>query len=107
MQTLGELLRELREKSRISFRHLAARVHITAPYLSDIELNRRHPSDKVLANLARALHTSVEELRHHYPKSLITEIQRRITIWFMASALRWISRRRSDRVPPLSEKEAS
>jgi len=86
---------------------LAARVHITAPYLSDIELNRRHPSDKVLANLARALHTSVEELRQHDPKSLITEIQRRITIWLMASALRRISRGRSDRVPPLSEKEAS
>ena len=79
MQTLGERLRELREKSRISLRHLAARVHITAPYLSDIELNRRHPSDKVLADLARALHTSVDELRQHDPKSLITEIQRRIT----------------------------
>ena len=43
MQTLGERLRELREKRGISLRNLAARVRITAPYLSDIELNRRHP----------------------------------------------------------------
>ena len=78
MQTLGERLRELREKHRISLRHLAAKVHITAPYLSDIELDRRHPSDRVLADLARALHASVEELRQHDPKSLLSDIQRRI-----------------------------
>ena len=78
MQTLGERLRELREKNRISLRHLAARVRITAPYLSDIELDRRHPSERVLADLARALHTPVDELRQHDPKSLLSEIQRRI-----------------------------
>src|ERR1700758_4442689 len=78
MQTLGEHLRELREKSRISLRSLAARVRITAPYLSDIELDRRHPSDRVLGDLARALHTTAEELRQHDPKSVLSEIQRRI-----------------------------
>jgi transcriptional regulator with XRE-family HTH domain len=78
MQTLGERLRELREKNRVSLRSLAARVRITAPYLSDIELDRRHPSDRVLADLARALHASVDELRQHDPKSLLSEIQRRI-----------------------------
>jgi transcriptional regulator with XRE-family HTH domain len=78
MQTLGKRLRELREKNRISLRSLAARVRITAPYLSDIELDRRHPSDRVLADLARALHASVEDLRQHDPKSLLSEIQRRI-----------------------------
>jgi transcriptional regulator with XRE-family HTH domain len=78
MQTLGERLRELRETNRLSLRHLAARVHITAPYLSDIELDRRHPSDKVLVDLARALHTSIDELRQHDPKSLLADIERRI-----------------------------
>jgi transcriptional regulator with XRE-family HTH domain len=78
MQTLGERLRELREKNRVSLRSLAARVRITAPYLSDIELDRRHPSDRVLADLARALHTPVDDLRQHDPKSLLSEIQRRI-----------------------------
>jgi len=78
MQTLGKRLRELREKNRVSLRSLAARVRITAPYLSDIELDRRHPSDRVLADLARALHASVDDLRQHDPKSLLSEIQRRI-----------------------------
>lgn len=78
MQTLGERLRELREKNRVSLRTLAARVRITAPYLSDIELDRRHPSERVLADLARALHAPVEDLQQHDPKSLLREIQRRI-----------------------------
>ena|SRR5438128_11651327 len=78
MQTLGTRLRELREKNGTSLRNLAARVHITPPYLSDIELDRRHPSDRVLGDLARALHTPVDDLRQHDPKSLLTEIQRRI-----------------------------
>src|SRR5205823_2637773 len=78
MQTLGGCLRELRERNKVSLRSLAARVRITAPYLSDIELNRRHPSERVLADLARALHASVDELRQHDPKSLLTEIQKRI-----------------------------
>jgi transcriptional regulator with XRE-family HTH domain len=78
MQTLGERLRELRERNRFSLRSLAARVRITAPYLSDIELDRRHPSDRVLADLARALRASVDDLRQHDPKSLLSDIQRRI-----------------------------
>ena len=78
MQTLGTRLRELREKNGISLRNLAARVHITPPYLSDIELDRRHPSDRVLGDLARALRTPVDDLRQHDPKSLLAEIQRRI-----------------------------
>jgi transcriptional regulator with XRE-family HTH domain len=78
MQTLGQHLRELREKNHVSLRHLAARVRITAPYLSDIELGRRHPSDKVLAELARALHTPVDDLRRLDPRTLLNEIEKRI-----------------------------
>jgi len=62
----------------MSLRNLAARVRITAPYLSDIELNRRHPSDRVLGELARALHAPVDDLRAHDPRSLVSEIERRI-----------------------------
>jgi transcriptional regulator with XRE-family HTH domain len=79
MVTLGQHLRGLREKNRISLRQLAAKVRITAPYLSDIELDRRHPSDRVLVELARALHAPVEDLRQHDPRSLLAEIQRRIS----------------------------
>jgi transcriptional regulator with XRE-family HTH domain len=78
MQTLGQHLRELREKNHISLRGLASRVRITPPYLSDIELGRRHPSDRVLADLARALRTSVEDLRRHDPKALLDDIRQRL-----------------------------
>jgi transcriptional regulator with XRE-family HTH domain len=78
MQTLGQHLRELREKSHMSLRSLASRIRITAPYLSDIELGRRHPSDRVLADLARALRTSVDDLRRHDPKALLDDIRQRL-----------------------------
>ena len=78
MQTLGTYLRALREKRRISLRRVAARARITAAYLSDIELGRRHPSEKVLAELAAALNTSFDDLRRHDPRALINDIQKRV-----------------------------
>ena len=78
MPTLGEHLRALREKNHISLRGLASRVRITAPYLSDIELGRRHPSDRVLADLARALRTTVDDLRGHDPRALMRDIRQRL-----------------------------
>ena len=78
MQTLGQHLRELREKSHISLRSLAARVRITPPYLSDIELGRRHPSDRVLADLAKALRTTADDLRRYDPKALLDDIRQRL-----------------------------
>jgi transcriptional regulator with XRE-family HTH domain len=78
MPTLGQHLRDLRERNHISLRSLASRVRITAPYLSDIELGRRHPSERVLADLARALRTPVDDLRRHDPRALMNEIQARL-----------------------------
>jgi transcriptional regulator with XRE-family HTH domain len=78
MQTLGTYLRALRGKRRISLRRVAAKARISAEYLSDIELGRRHPSDRVLAELATALNTSVDDLRRHDPKALISDIQKRV-----------------------------
>ena len=78
MQTLGTYLRALREKRRVSLRRVATRARITAAYLSDIELGRRHPSEKVLAELAAALNTSFDDLRRHDPKALISDIQKRV-----------------------------
>ena len=62
----------------MSLRHVAAKAKITAPYLSDIELGRRHPSERVLADLAKALRTEIEELRQHDPKALFEDIRERI-----------------------------
>jgi len=78
MQTLGQHLREVREKRQISIRRLAKTIGVTAAYLSDIELGRRHPSEVVMASLAKALHTSIDDLHRHDPRSLINEIQIRV-----------------------------
>ena len=94
MPTLGEHLRELREKNNVSLRALASRVRITAPYLSDIELGRRHPSDRVLTDLARALRTTVDDLRRHDPRALMHEIQQRLDhdVGFAPALRRLLSR---------------
>lgn len=63
MMTLGEFIRERRENLDLSLRELARRAQVTAPFLSDIELGRRYPSDEVLVRLSTALGVTIEELR--------------------------------------------
>jgi transcriptional regulator with XRE-family HTH domain len=63
MKTLGERIRELRESKDISLREFAARLGISASFVSDVELGRRFPSDKVLAEMAKLLGTTFDELK--------------------------------------------
>jgi transcriptional regulator with XRE-family HTH domain len=49
MKTLGEHIKEVREERDLSVRELAKKLNVSAPFLSDVELGRRHPSDEVLA----------------------------------------------------------
>lgn len=39
---IGKTIRKLREKKQISVRGMAKRIGISAPFLSDMELGRRH-----------------------------------------------------------------
>jgi len=57
--SLGQRLRELRDKADLSLRELAKKVGISSPFLSDIELGRRFPSEEILAKLAGALNVSL------------------------------------------------
>jgi transcriptional regulator with XRE-family HTH domain len=59
--TLGEAVRYLREARGLSLRELAERVGVSAPFLSDVERNRR-ATDR-LEGLAQALQVSVDVLR--------------------------------------------
>ena len=61
--SLGQRLRELRDKVSLSLRKLADQIGISAPFLSDIELGRRFPSEEILAKLAGALEVSPDELK--------------------------------------------
>ncbi|WAC06755.1 MAG: helix-turn-helix transcriptional regulator [Thermodesulfobacteriota bacterium] len=63
MKTLGQRIRELREKKDLSLREFAKRIGVSAPFVSDIELGRRYPSDKLFEIMANELDVSTEDLR--------------------------------------------
>ena len=64
---LGQELRRLRQEAGLTLRGLAATLGISAAHLSDIEHNRRRPSDDLLRRIARALRKvggTFESLEH-------------------------------------------
>jgi transcriptional regulator with XRE-family HTH domain len=74
-KTLGQFIRELREKLDISGRELAKMLDISAAHESDIELGRRFPSDDLLAKMAKALRTSVDELKKYDSRVPVEELK--------------------------------
>ena len=50
-----DAMRQLREQNRISLRALAREMNFTAPYVSDVELNRRAVSQDFLEKYFKAL----------------------------------------------------
>ena len=76
MKTLGERIRELREESDVSLREFARRIGVSAPFWSDVELGRRHPSDKKLAVAAKELRVEAEELKSFDTRPPIQELRR-------------------------------
>jgi transcriptional regulator with XRE-family HTH domain len=52
---LGREIRRLRKEAGITLRGLAVTLEVSAAHLSDIEHNRRRPSDDLLRKIARAL----------------------------------------------------
>jgi len=77
--TLAEKIRQLREKKDLSLRELAKKVEVSPAFLSDVELGRRSPSDKLLVSLAIALETSLEDLKASDTRLPLKDL-RRITI---------------------------
>lgn len=55
MRTMGAEIRAAREGAKMSIRELARRTDISAPYLCDIELDRRVPGKPVLDLIADTL----------------------------------------------------
>lgn len=76
MKTLGERIRELREERDLSLRELASRIRVSAAFLSDVELGRRHPSDKHMAEIAKELRATLEDLRQFDTRPPLREIRR-------------------------------
>jgi transcriptional regulator with XRE-family HTH domain len=77
-QNLGELLRDLRGRADLSLRELARSVDVSAPFLSDVELGRRYPSDEVLTRLAKALKVPLEQLKQHDHREAVADMKKLI-----------------------------
>ena len=77
MKTLGQRIRELREAKDLSLREFGKQLgSLSAAFLSDVELGRRHPSDSVLAEMARCLGTTVNDLKKHDSRPPVEELKR-------------------------------
>jgi transcriptional regulator with XRE-family HTH domain len=69
-------MRRRRDELDLSLREFAKRLHCSAAFISDIELGRRYPSEKVLGEIARVLDIKLEELRAMDFRAPIDEIKR-------------------------------
>lgn len=76
MEGIGPFIRRRRDELDLSLRELAKKLDCSPAFISDIELGRRHPSDKVLSEIARVLKVKVEELREMDVRPPIEEIKR-------------------------------
>lgn len=76
METLGAFIRKLREEKDLSLREFAKKLDVTPPFVSDIELGRRHPSEEVLVKIGQILGVGVDELRARDTRPPIDEIKR-------------------------------
>ena len=73
--SLGQRIREVREKAGLSLRKLADQIDISSPFLSDIELGRRLPSEEILVKLAAALDVSPDELKQYDTRGPIADLK--------------------------------
>jgi len=65
--TFGEYLKHKREEKQISLREVARTLGVSAPFLSDVENNRRGPlTEERLADLAKGLNLNEKEQAEMY-----------------------------------------
>jgi transcriptional regulator with XRE-family HTH domain len=76
MEGIGPFIRKRRDELDLSLRELAKKLDCSPAFISDVELGRRHPSDKLLIEIARILEVKVEDLRDMDVRAPIEEIKR-------------------------------
>jgi transcriptional regulator with XRE-family HTH domain len=74
--TMGQRLRELRERAGLSLREVAKAANVSAPFLSDVELGRRFPTNETLTLIARKLGASADDLKKHDHRSALADLKR-------------------------------
>lgn len=99
---LGEEIRRLRLKAGLTLRGLARQVSVSAAHLSDIEHDRRRPSDALLRKIVRELKgagATFEALDH-----LVTGIDSETREWVASTpGVRKLLRRVRESGAPLAE----
>jgi len=75
-KTLGEFIRKKRDDLDISLRELARRLDVSAPFISDVELGRRNPSDDILSKIATEFKIPLEELKRFDHRESLAEFKR-------------------------------
>lgn len=75
-KTFGQAVKELRLKAGFSLRELAEKTKVTAPFLSDVELGRRFPSEEKLSELAKALGVDAAELKKYDFRETAAEVKK-------------------------------
>jgi transcriptional regulator with XRE-family HTH domain len=76
MEGIGPFIRKRRDELDLSLRELAKKLDCSPAFISDIELGRRHPSDKVLIEIAKILKVKTEDLRNMDLRPPIDDIKR-------------------------------
>jgi transcriptional regulator with XRE-family HTH domain len=80
MMSLGQRIRELRDQRDLSLREFATKLGCSAAFVSDVELGRRYPSEKLLIEMAQILKVTVEELKTHDTRPPVEQMKRSIAI---------------------------
>ena len=76
MEGLGPYMRRRRDELDLSLRECAKLLDCSAAFISDIELGRRYPSETVLAEIARVLKVTLEDLQAMDVRPPIDDIKR-------------------------------
>ena len=53
-EAIGAVMRKVREDAKLSLREIARRLHLSAPYVSDLELGRRNWTRSRIADFENA-----------------------------------------------------
>lgn len=74
--SMGQRLRELRERAGLSLREVAKAAKISPAFLSDVELGRRFPRNEKLALIAQKIKASADDLKKHDHRSALVDLKR-------------------------------
>lgn len=68
MPTLGQLIKDCRQKKGLTVRGFAATIGVQPPFVTDIEADRRRPGPEVLSKIAETLDLPLEQLQALDPR---------------------------------------